>query len=149
MKKKTGGHRREQVASAIRHALQGIVPDRLADPRVRGLVTVTSIEISKDMREAKVGISVLPERFESQTIHALRDATIHIQKLVNKKLTMRRPPHLAFELDRSLKKQAEVLAAIHQAVEPDDERPGGQHADCDEGDSDVETDVSDETMTHD
>jgi len=99
----------------MRQILQEVIARRLSDPRIRGLVTVTSIEISRDMRDAKVNVSIFPERYESQTMHGLRDATIHIQKLVNAQLTMRRPPHIAFELDKSLKKQAAVLAAIRQA----------------------------------
>lgn len=122
--------RRKQIASTIRHALQEVFLRHLSDPRIRGMISVTDIEISRDLREALVKVSIFPEKYESVTIHGLQAATMRIQKLVNKQLAIRQPPHLRFELDQMLKKQSEVLAAINSAV-ASDESNGDEQADED------------------
>lgn len=100
----------------MKRAVQEVLVRGLSDPRIRGLVTVTDVEVTDDMRRAVVKVSVLPETHSAATIHGLRRATLRIQKKVNEKLALRRPPHLEFQLDDSLKRQAEVLAAINTAV---------------------------------
>lgn len=116
-------HRREQLASVLRRAVQGVLTRGLGDPRIRGLITVTEVEVSGDRRDAVVRVSILPEEQQSATFQGLCAATLHVQKLVNEQLDVRRPPHLRFQLDERLKKEAAVLSAIRQAVA--DLAPGG------------------------
>lgn len=110
-------HRREQVASTIRRVVQNALVRGFADPRIRGLVTVTEVEVSHDLRDAQVHVSVLPERYEAATIAGLKAATLKIQRVLNEEMEMRRPPHLHFFLDQRLKKQAAVYSAIREAIE--------------------------------
>lgn len=116
-------HRREQLASVLRRAVQGVLTRGLGDPRIRGLITVTEVEVSGDRRDAVVRVSILPEEQQSATFQGLCAATLRVQKLVNEQLDVRRPPHLRFQLDERLKKEAAVLSAIRQAVA--DLAPGG------------------------
>lgn len=106
----------KRIASTVKRAVQEVLVRGLSDPRIRGLVTVTDVEVTDDMRRAIVKISVLPESHANSTIHGLRRATMKIQRKVNDKLALRRPPHLEFQLDDSLKRQAEVLSAINAAI---------------------------------
>jgi len=129
--------RRQQLDSTIQRSLQEILRRRLSDPRIRGMISITEIDITSDLREARVRVSIFPEQFESVTLHGLKAATLRIQRLLNRELTMRRPPHISFELDRTLKKQASVLAAINEALESDAERAG-------EHDTEHDTEYADE-----
>jgi ribosome-binding factor A len=54
------GHRAAQVASLLQRIVQGEIQRGIADPRVRGLVTVLGVDLSQDLEDATVRVSVLP-----------------------------------------------------------------------------------------
>lgn len=110
----------EQVESTIQRALALVLSRKISDPRIAGLVSITQMKVSPDMRQATVYVSIMPEQYESRTIHGLQNATGHIHRLLKKQVALRVVPHLRFELDDSIKKQA----AIHQALKDARERSG-------------------------
>lgn len=111
-------HRVEQVASTLRRTLAEVLQRDIDDPRLEGaMVSVTEVNVSADLRNATVKVSVLPANAESRAIHALQHASRHIHALVTKKMTLRVVPHLEFRLDETLKKQAEIFKAIHEAID--------------------------------
>ncbi len=117
-------HRPEQINAALHRAVQNVITRGLNDPRITGLVSVTKVELSHDKRTATVFISVLPADRSSAVLHGLRSAATHIRTKVDDTIEMRRVPLLEFELDDSLKKQAEVLAAIQRGVASDNAARG-------------------------
>lgn len=119
------GHRREQVASVIRRAVQNVLTRGLNDPRIRGMLTVTEVDVSADLRDAVVHVSILPAEYQAATMAGLEAATLRLQKLVNEQVDLRRPPHLRLRLDERIKKQATLLSAIREAVSGDEGDPTG------------------------
>lgn len=113
----------EQVASVLRKAVQGILSKGLSDPRVRGLISVTRVNISPDLADAQVWVSVLPAEHAKLTVRGLGHAAKHIRTQVSKTVALRRMPRLSFHLDESLKKQAEIHAAINKAMDPGEDEP--------------------------
>lgn len=103
-----------RVASTIQRALQEALARGLADPRIQGVVTISDVRVSADLRHATVRVSIYPEEEESLTMHGLRSAARHLQHAISDKLELRRTPALRFELDRGLKAQAAVLRALAQ-----------------------------------
>jgi ribosome-binding factor A len=104
--------RLEQLASVIRLAVQNVLTQGLNDPRVRGLISVTKVEVSADLGEARVFVSILPAAQSELTMHGLRSAAGHIQSEIAKEVAARRMPRLEFRLDSSLKKQAAIDTAL-------------------------------------
>lgn len=109
-------HRREQIASVMHRAVQDVFTRGLNDPRIRGMVTVSEVTVSSDLREATVHVSILPAEAQAGTMQGLVAATMRIQHMVNEKVDMRRPPHIKLRLDERIKKQAELLGAIRDAI---------------------------------
>ncbi len=109
--------RHEQVGSVLRQAIQEFIARGLNDPRVGGLVTVTAVRVSEDFANADVMVSVLPAEREELAMHGLRHAARHIRREVGDKVALRQMPRLNFKLDRSLKREAEVLRALAKAAE--------------------------------
>ena len=109
-------HRHEQLVSTLHRALSTVISQKLNDPRVRGMVTVTEVDLSPDRKQAQVGISVLPEQYERRTIAALRHGAGRIRKLLDREVAMRSIPELDFRIDRSLKRQAEIYQAIDEGM---------------------------------
>jgi len=110
---------RERVASLLRRTIQEILERGLADPRIRGLISVAGVRVSEDLADATVMVSVMPASEASLTLHGLRSAAPHIRMAVAKRADMRRTPRLHFRLDTAVRREADVLAAIREAVGED------------------------------
>lgn len=107
--------RTEQLGTEIQRAMQAILAEGLADPRIGGLITVTGVEVTPNLATAVISVSILPEAREDLTMHGLRAAAAFIRREAGERINARRLPEFVFKLDRRLKKQAEVLAAIAEA----------------------------------
>jgi ribosome-binding factor A len=108
-------HRKEQLASAIHRAVQAVISRGLNDPRVRGLITVTRVNVSEDKRNATIYVSVMPADKADLTIHGLKAAAVHIRRQAGEIIDAFRMPEFAFKHDKQFQKQAEALAAIAKA----------------------------------
>lgn len=108
--------RQDKVSTVLRRAVSEVLQRRLADPRIRGLVSVTRIDVSPDLSEAFVYVSVLPAQFERRTMHGLRHAAGRVHVLVRDMVRIRSVPRFVFRLDETLKRQNEVLEAIRDGM---------------------------------
>jgi ribosome-binding factor A len=92
----------------------------LKDPRI-GLVTVTSVSVSTDLREATVYVSVLGnEKKRTATLAGLGSAHAVVQARLARELRLKRTPHLTFEYDPSVEYGVRMTKLIDE-VAPDDD----------------------------
>jgi len=124
--------RAQQIASTIRRAVQESIARGVHDPRIRGLVSITRVNVTDDLSEAFVHVSVLPADRAELTLHGLQSAAPKIRTAIGRKIRLRTMPRLSFRLDESLKKQAALEAAIRKTP------PGQPVLDDDEQLSDAE-----------
>ncbi|MEK7732288.1 MAG: 30S ribosome-binding factor RbfA [Planctomycetota bacterium] len=109
------GYRKERVASLVHEIVSEAILQRINDPRVSPLTTVTRVQISGDLTIATVYLSVLDDpAVERRTITALRHAGGFIQRMVAKGLDMRQCPELRFEVDEQLKKVKHTLQLLNE-----------------------------------
>ncbi len=104
--------RQQKIESQVRRLVSEAIGRGLSDPRIRGLLSVTHVQVSPDLREARVFISILSDRPESTVMRGLLSARGVIQKHVADGMKIRYVPRLSFLLDESLKRQATVLKAL-------------------------------------
>ncbi len=91
----------------------------LNDPRI-GIVTVTAVETSPDLRQARVFVSVLgTERKREQTLAGLAAAHGVLQARVGRELRMKRTPQLSFEYDPAVERGVRMTKLIDELA-PDD-----------------------------
>jgi ribosome-binding factor A len=109
--------RSEQFASTLHMALQELISKGLQDPRISGLITITGVDVSPDLKTASISVSVLPEDRQDLTLHGLKAAAGHLRHVLGDRLSSRQMPELVFRLDTSLKKQAGVFEALARARE--------------------------------
>jgi ribosome-binding factor A len=102
----------EQIASTLRRAVQDRITRGLNDPRIRGLVSITSVEVAPDLSEAYIGVSVLPGEHAALTLRGLESASGRLRGEIGRAMRLRAMPRLLFRLDDSLKKMAALDAAI-------------------------------------
>jgi ribosome-binding factor A len=109
--------RQKKVQAQIQRIVAHVLQKDVADPRVDGLISVTRVDVTPDLREARVFLSVLGGKRTPETvIEGIKSAGRHIQAEVADGLALRYAPRLSFELDQMLKKQAEILKVISEAV---------------------------------
>lgn len=104
--------RTQQIASTMMRALQQRLARGLADPRMRGLVTVTGVDVTEDLERATVRVTVMPEEHEALTLHALASAAGKLRRELADDVRIRQMPVLRFVVDEGLKEQAKVLALL-------------------------------------
>jgi len=108
-------HHLEKVTSTLARAVQQVISQDLHDPRASGLISVTRVDVSPDMANALVFVSIFPEDRQELSMHALRHAAKHIRHQAAELISIRRMPNIEFRLDKSLKHQAEVYQALAKA----------------------------------
>jgi len=109
--------RQKKVAAQIQRIVATVLQRDVADPRVDGLVTVTRVDVTPDLREAKVYLSLLGgKRTPATTLEGIKSAGRHIQNEVADNLAIRFAPRLTYVLDETLKKQAEILKKISEVI---------------------------------
>ena len=107
-------YRVERLNSFLRQEISDIVQRYIKDPRLGTFVSVTSVEITKDMRYAKVFISRYGTDLEkADTIKALESASGYIRHELGERMKTRRIPELSFRLDNTMEKAAKVLKIIN------------------------------------
>src|SRR5256885_14031340 len=93
----------------------------LKDPRIVGLVTVTGVSVTPDLREGTVYVSVLGRKKKRLATHAgLESAHAVVQARLARELRMKRTPHLTFEYDPSVEHGVRMTRLIDE-VAPDDD----------------------------
>ncbi len=110
-------NRLKQIESELKKALSQVFLRKLSDPRIEGMISITRVQVSPDLHDAFVYISVLPDKHQKKTLYGLRHAATYIHRLVSDEVAIKTVPHLDFRLDDSLKKQAVVFEALARARE--------------------------------
>jgi ribosome-binding factor A len=108
-----------KAAAAIREVVGLSILADLKDPRIHD-VTVTHVEVSPDMRHAKVHVSVMGnETQQNLSLRGLQSAAGFLQAKISERIETRYTPRLMFVLDQGVKKSIE-MARILKEVLPDE-----------------------------
>lgn len=106
-------YRRERVASVIRDIVSEAIAHRLHDPRIEPLTTVTRVEVTRDLLNASVFLTVRgSDADEHKTITAIQHAAGYLQRLVAQGLSLRQCPEIRFEIDLAAKGAQETLRIL-------------------------------------
>lgn len=109
-----GSLRSSRVAEEIKKEVSVIISRELKDPRV-GFVTVTGVEVTNDLRYAKIFVSVLgSEEDEERSLAALNNAKGLIRSEIGKRIRLRFAPEITFIVDKSLEKGARINQLLAQ-----------------------------------
>lgn len=121
----TGYSRSIRVADQLQRELALLVAREVADPRV-GEVTVSGIDLSPDMRHARVLVTPGRETDGDASVDALNRASGFLRSRLGRRVRMRRLPRLVFEHDRTLERALRIDALIggtRMAARPADGEP--------------------------
>src|SRR3954465_2664897 len=114
--------RADRGGEAIREEVASFLAAGVKDPRITGLVTVTGVDVTRDLRHAKVFVSVMGSETErASTFEGLASAAGHLRSRVGRALRLRLAPEILFRPDESVAHAARIedlLARIKDAQPP-------------------------------
>lgn len=116
--------RADRVAAAIKEEIATFLGAEVKDPRISKFVTVTGVEVTRDLRHAKVFVSVMGTDAErATTFEGLDSVATHLRSRVGRALQLRLAPEISFRADESIARAARIenlLAQIKDGEPPKD-----------------------------
>jgi len=98
----------------------------IKDPRIQqGMISITSVETSGDLGQAKIYLSVYDLKSKTDFIKGLKSASGHLRYELGRNLKLRHTPQLRFELDESLKRGANIASILNDLEIVNDEADEG------------------------
>lgn len=111
--------RSRRVGEQIQRELAELVQRELKDPRL-GMITISAVEVSRDMSVAKVFFTVFGEDHdEKQSLEGLERASGFLRRELGHRMRLRSVPELRFHYDHSIEKGTRLSALINEAVASD------------------------------
>lgn len=108
--------RREQVASLILEIVSELLQRKAKDPRL-GFITVTRVDVSPDLRHAKILVSVLGSGEERErSLTALEHSLPFLRRELAHRLDLRYVPELSVKFDPSVEYSTRIAELLHQAA---------------------------------
>lgn len=105
-----------KAAEAIREVVSMAILTDLRDPRIEG-VTVTYVEVSPDMRQAKVHVSIMgSETQQKLCLHGLKNSAGFLQSRISDRIDTRYTPRLQFMLDEGVKKSLAISQMLSELL---------------------------------
>ncbi|UCC98141.1 MAG: 30S ribosome-binding factor RbfA [Phycisphaerales bacterium] len=110
--------RQEKVARIVKEGVSDAIAHHLSDPRIEGFVSVTRVELTPDLRNANVYISIFGKNQANQnkTFEAITHARSRIQALLAGRIQSKFCPVLHFYTDEKFKKTLETMELIDRAA---------------------------------
>ena len=106
-----------RINEEIQRELSALIP-AVKDPRVSGMISVTAVETTPDLRYAKAYISVLDKENGERVLKGLRSASGWLRRELGSALKLRYTPELVFQLDDSIDKGAHILELLRSVAGP-------------------------------
>ena len=119
-------NRIERVNEDLQRELSALIRT-LKDPRVQqSMVSVTKVEVTGDLRYAKVFISVFDKEKSRETILGLKSASGFLRREIGARLRLRYTPELVFAEDHSLDYGARMFELLHELKEKEEHHEDGE-----------------------
>ena len=106
--------RTDRIASEIMREVERIIREEVSDPRTDCMFSVTHVDVTRDLRYAKVFISVYEEEKREPMMRALRSAAGFVRHHLGHRVQLRYTPELLFELDTTIEYGVHIASLINE-----------------------------------
>lgn len=113
-------YRGDRVNEFLRSEISDLIRRELKDPRLEaGMVSITQVQASPDLRAARVSVSVMGDAAAQQDVlAALQRASGFLHRQLKSRMSTRNVPELTFQLDHSIEEGARVLSLMNELPPP-------------------------------
>lgn len=122
MQKQNNSNRMNRVNEELKRELSNIINYEVKNSNVTGMISVTKVKTSPDLKYAKISVSILNSKNIKQTLAGLKSASGFIRSRIAEKMNLRVTPELVFELDESLvygEKIDRILERVMKDIKPE------------------------------
>lgn len=113
-------YRAGRINEEVKKEVSNIIQYELKDPRISAMVSVTKVDVTKDLRYAKVYVSIFGNEIaKSETFEALKSSTGFIRKGIGRKINLRYTPEIILELDDTIEHGMHIDSLIAKIKEND------------------------------
>ncbi len=106
--------RQERINGMLKVEISDIIHRELKDPRL-GFITITEAEVTKDLRHAKVYISVMgEEKVQKETLEILQRASGFVRKEFGRRVSMKVIPEILFKMDTGVQAGMRIFELLQQ-----------------------------------
>ena len=114
--------RTERIAEEIKKEISLMIQNELKDPRITGLVSITKVMVTKDLKYCKIFVSMLGSKDEAAAMEALKSSAGYVRREIGANVRMFATPEVKFELDDSMEYGAHIQNIINElGIKHDDE----------------------------
>lgn len=121
MQKHTNSNRMARVDEELKRELSNIINYEVKNSNVTGMISVTKVKTSPDLKYAKVSVSIINSKNVKQTLAGLKAASGFIRSRIAEKMNLRVTPELVFELDESLVYGEKIDRILEQVMKEIDQ----------------------------
>ena len=112
----SNNNRFERINEEYRKEISNIIDNKLKNPNVTGLISVTKVKVTNDLRYAKVYVSVLNSKNIDETLLGLKKSSGFIRTELARTINLRNTPEIIFELDDSLEYGARIDSILKEIM---------------------------------
>ena len=109
-------NRINRIDEEYKKELSNIIDRELKDPNITGLISVTKVKVTSDLKFAKVYVSILNSKNVKDTLAGLKKSSGYIRTELAKRVNLRNTPELIFELDDSIEYGAKIDSILKEII---------------------------------
>lgn len=109
-------NRQGRIDEEYRRELSQIIGYELKNPNITGMISVTKVKVTPDLKYAKVYISILNSKNEEETLEGLKKSSGFIRTELAKRINLRNTPELVFEIDDSMEYGAKIDSILKKIL---------------------------------
>lgn len=112
-------YRGGRINEEVKKVVSSLIQNEIKDPRLTAMISVTGVEVTRDLSYAKVFVSIFAnsEEEKESNLKALKSASGFIRREVGRKVKLRVTPQIIFELDESIDYGMKIDVLIRKAKE--------------------------------
>ena len=105
-----------RIGEEYKKELSKIIDRELKDPSITGMISVTRVKVTPDLKYAKVSVSILNSKNIKETLAGLKKSSGYLRSELAKRINLRNTPELVFELDESLEYGARIDSILNDIM---------------------------------
>ena len=98
----SNSNRMNKIDEELRKEISNIISFELKNPHLTGLISVTKVKTTPDLKYARVYVTMINEKSKKENLSILKKSSGYIRSAIAKKINLRNTPELIFEFDDSL-----------------------------------------------
>ena len=115
----------DRISEEVRREVDRIIREELNDPRISGTFSVTRADVTRDLRYAKIYVSVLEDDKREPLLAALKSASGYIRRALGKGILIRYSPELSFVSDQNIAYGVHIAKMLADAQKTEGESDEG------------------------